>query len=308
MHRRGKAHGGCCALSLLGLVACVAGLMIGDDVHIHAAPGVVAFAAVRTAPTAPATEPSGIVCDGAALRYPDGESVAVSISDARWEQDEHGSFLVLELMLPEVGERTGVRAELRARGVWMQQQPPAWSPGEAPGGPGEDQPLDFDALVALLADGGIGLPSGYAGDCLRCGKPGEMHGGENGLCIDCSDELVYGSEPVADTPRLLRAAVRRELQAGKLPEGLTGAGPWYVLDGHNAWVDSLVPEMREVLGPRGRSFEPALRPGRGEAFTATTSARVDGALGQVADAAIPAGMLAFIVFGIGAVAMRKSGS
>ncbi len=302
--RRGKVHGGCCALALVGLAACVAGLMVGDDVHVHAPPGTLAFAVPKISPQ-PQKTPSEVVMDAAFLCYPDGESVAVDVAAASWETGETGSYLVLELLFPEVGERTGAIAELRGHGAYVQLLPPRWVPRKPPNGAGEDAALDFDAMLALLAEGGIGLPPQYDGDCLRCGKPGGMHGGDNGLCVDCSDELVYGSEPVADTSRLLRAAVRRELAGGKQPGGLTGAGPWFAIDGQNAWAESLLPEMRELLGPRGKRFTPTPQPDRSARFVATTSARVDGGFEQVMEASIAGGMLAFIAFGIGAVARGK---
>ncbi len=114
--------------------------------------------------------------------------------------------------------------------------------------PAEDVEVTTDGVLAILKEGGITVDTDDDA-CLRCGKPGHLRGGTYGTCMDCEDELAYFGT-VAETPRQLRAKIRHELVHGKTPGGLTGTGPWYAQSGENAWRDSLVDEVRGVLGDR----------------------------------------------------------
>lgn len=93
-------------------------------------------------------------------------------------------------------------------------------------------------IEQLFGEFGVRIPEGYDGACLRCGKPKNMRGDEEGLCIDCFDECSYMTLP----NKGFEEGARAELAKGR----------WFIQSGENHWRGSLLtdlpPDMLKAMG------------------------------------------------------------
>lgn len=92
---------------------------------------------------------------------------------------------------------------------------------------------EMTKIEQLFSESGVRVPEGYDEACFRCGKPRNVRGDEEGLCIDCFDECSYMTSPGQG----FEAGVRAELAKGR----------WFIQSGQNHWQGSLLPDIPEEM-------------------------------------------------------------